>query len=158
MKQNGKTIKQIADEIGISKQQVYRYIKSSHINEAHQRNGVMYYDEAVEAIIKSHFEKKTTSSEVHHEAHQAASSEVVNEAVITLLKQELETKNKQIFDLTEALTKAHELIATAQQTASAAQALHAGTIQQQLITDGAVTGEDKPTFKDRLKYLFKGER
>ena len=50
-----KTIKQIADEIGLDKQKVYRFIKKNHINEAHQKNGVMYYDEAVKSHIKSHF-------------------------------------------------------------------------------------------------------
>ena len=37
-----KTMKQIADEIGIDKQRVYRYIKKNHVNVAHQKNGVMY--------------------------------------------------------------------------------------------------------------------
>lgn len=32
-----KTIKQIADELRVSKQQVYRYIKRNHISEAHQK-------------------------------------------------------------------------------------------------------------------------
>ena len=33
---NYKTIRQIADELGIDKQKVYRYIRKNHINEAHQ--------------------------------------------------------------------------------------------------------------------------
>ena len=32
-----KTIKQIADELGLNKQKIYRYIKSNHINEVHQK-------------------------------------------------------------------------------------------------------------------------
>lgn len=47
-----KTIKQISDEIGVDKQKVYRYIKKNHINESHQENGVMYYDQNAQNIIK----------------------------------------------------------------------------------------------------------
>ena len=52
-----KTIRQIADELGVSKQRVYRIIKQNCINEAHQRNGVMYYDDAAETRIKQGFLK-----------------------------------------------------------------------------------------------------
>ena len=45
-----KTIREIANELGVDKQKVYRFIKQNHINEAHhealQRSGVKYYDEA----------------------------------------------------------------------------------------------------------------
>lgn len=53
-----KTIRQIADELGVSKQRVYRFIKQNCINEAHQRNGVMYYDDAAETRIKQGFFEK----------------------------------------------------------------------------------------------------
>ena len=117
-----KTIRQIADELGVSKQRVYRFIKQNCINEAHQRNGVMYYDDAAETRIKQGFLK--------------------NE----LLREELNRKNEQIqqlnerlADTTAALVAAQQTIQTVQQTTQTAQALHAGTIQQQLITD---EGED----------------
>ena len=48
-----KTIKQMADALGVDKQRVYRYIKKNCISEAHQKNGVMYYDEVVEKRIFS---------------------------------------------------------------------------------------------------------
>ena len=42
-----KTIREIANELGVDKQKVYRFIKQNHINEAHhkahQRSGVKYY-------------------------------------------------------------------------------------------------------------------
>lgn len=117
-----KTIKQIADELGVSKQRVYRFIKQNCINEAHQRNGVMYYDDAAETRIKQGFLK--------------------NE----LLREELNRKNEQIQQLnnrlaetTAALVTAQQTIQAVQQTTQTAQALHVGTIQQQLITD---EGED----------------
>lgn len=69
-----KTIREIANELGVDKQKVYRFIKQNHINEAHhealQRSGVKYYDEAAETLIKQGFSDETASSEAHHEAHQ----------------------------------------------------------------------------------------
>ena len=47
-----KTIKQIAEDLGLPKQRVYRFIKRECISEAHQENGVMYYDDAAESLIK----------------------------------------------------------------------------------------------------------
>lgn len=54
-------------------------------------------------------------------------------AVIEMLRKELETKNKQIEDLNARLAEVSSALVMAQQTAQAAQALHAGTIQQQFI-------------------------
>ena len=79
-----KTLKQIADEIGVPKQQVYRYVKAECINEVHhnadevhQSKSVKYYDEAAESAIKEYFKDKAKPVEVHHdtvelhhEAHQ----------------------------------------------------------------------------------------
>ena len=106
-----KTIKQIADGIGIDKQRVYRYIKKNHIKEAHQKNGVMYYDEAVESSLIQAFCQK--------EPHQESAS---NDTVIdVLLKQsealqkELEIKNRQIEELTKMLADNQKLLDQAQQ-------------------------------------------
>jgi IS30 family transposase len=96
-----KTTKQIADELGVSKQKVYRYIKKNCISEAHQKNGVMYYDEAAETLIKRGFFK----NEAHHEAHH----EAVSEAVIELLKNELQAKNEQIEQLQKLLDQEQQL-------------------------------------------------
>lgn len=80
-----KTIREIANELGVDKQKVYRFIKQNHINEAHhealQRSGVKYYDEAAETLIKQGFSDETASSEAHHEAHQNR----INEAVLMRL-------------------------------------------------------------------------
>lgn len=109
-----KTIKQIADEIGLDKQKVYRFIKKNHINEAHQKSGVMYYDEAVESLIKSHFLKIATSIE----AHQTASNEAVIDVLMKqseILKNELEIKNKQIDELNKRLEENQKLLDQQQQ-------------------------------------------
>lgn len=140
-----KTIREIANELGVDKQKVYRFIKQNHINEAHhealQRSGVKYYDEAAETLIKQGFLDETASSEAHHEAHQNRINEAVFDAVIEMLQKELEIKNEQIRELNERLSECSAALLAAQQTA---QALHAGTIQQQLTEGAADLEQEQP--------------
>lgn len=149
-----KTIKEIADELGVDKQKVYRYIKKNHINEAHhealQKNGVKRYSEAAEILIKQGFSGKSVSNEVHHEVLQnhinEAVFDTVSETLIDMLRKELEIKNEQIRDLNVRLAESNAALVAAQQTAQAAQALHAGTIQH-TITD--TISEDEPSKKKK---------
>lgn len=96
-----KTIKQLADEIGISKQKLYRYIKSHHINDIHQVESTMYIDDILENKLKQHFESTTTSSE----SHQSESNDTVIEALLTQLK----TKDEQIKHLQQLLDQEQQL-------------------------------------------------
>lgn len=101
-----KTIKQMADALGVDKQRVYRYIKKNCISEAHQKNGVMYYDEAVEKRIKQAF----CENEPHQES---ASSDTVVDVLLMqseMLQKELEIKNKQISDLNDRLGECQKLL------------------------------------------------
>ncbi len=141
-----KTIRQIADEIGVSKQAVYkRYKGKLHTvcaPYAHTEQGVLYLSEQAETLIKQDFLKVDRSIGAHTDTHTERSSGAVSEqsqedsvvavlqATIDTLQGQLEVKDRQIEKLTEALV-------AAQKTAAAAQALHAGTIQQQLLTDEA---------------------
>lgn len=96
-----KTIKQVADELGISKQKLYRYIKSHHINDIHRVESTMYIDETLENKIKQHFEPTTTSSE----SHQSESNNIIIEALLT----QLETKDEQIKHLQQLLDQEQQL-------------------------------------------------
>ena len=73
-------------------------------------------------------------------------------ALISMLQKELDRKNeqlsvkdKQIEELNARLAEVSSALVAAQQTAQAAQVLHAGTIQQQLLTDGV--GADQQSQK-----------
>lgn len=50
-----KTIKEIADELGINKQRVYRYIERTNIKEVTTDKNAKYYDDAAQKIIIDHF-------------------------------------------------------------------------------------------------------
>jgi hypothetical protein len=149
-----KTIKQIADELGVDKQRIYRFIRKNHISEAHRDAVVMWYDDAVVTLVTQHFIESSHIGDVHHEAHQTASSDAVVDTVITMLKVELEVKNEQIRELNLRLSETAAALVTAQQSAQAAQALHAGTMQQRM-TDG----RPEPTpagARQRLWWRFWG--
>lgn len=109
------TLKQMADELGVSKQAIYRYVKKNCINEAHQRSGVMYLDEAVQMRIKRAFLKITASNDVLHdaaEAHREAAADVPMytffEETIMVLREQLEAKDRQIAALYEELAAERE--------------------------------------------------
>lgn len=121
-----KTTKQIADELGVSKQQVYRYIKKYCIKESRQENGTMYYDETAVTLIIQGFSKKTESTE----AEQKHTNDTAIEAVIKMLQKELEAKDRQIEELQAALKREQELHTSAQGLHAREQQLHAATLKQ----------------------------
>lgn len=129
-----KTIRQIADEIGVSKTAVNKQIANLGLRSGLRKNGNQFaIDEHQEALIKEAFSEKSQTeieNKTQTENHEVSDLVCVLQATIDTLQGQLEVKDRQIEKLTEALV-------AAQQTAAAAQALHAGTIQQQLLTGEA---------------------
>ena len=103
-----KTIRQIADEIGVSKQAVYkRYKGKLHTvcaPYAHTEQGVLYLSEQAETLIKQDFLKADRSNGAHTERPIGAVSEQLKEAdvvsvlqaTIDTLQEQLEVKDQQI--------------------------------------------------------------
>ena len=120
-----KTIRQIADEIGVSKQAVYkRYKGKLHTvcaPYAHTEQGVLYLSEQAETLIKQDFLKADRSNGAHTERPIGAVSEQLKEAdvvsvlqaTIDTLQEQLEVKDQQIEKLTEALLAAQKTAAAA---------------------------------------------
>ena len=133
-----KTIRQIADEIGVSKTAVSKQIANLGLRSGLRKNGNQFaIDERQETLIKQAFLEKSqteienqTQTKSQTENHEVSDLVCVLQATIDTLQGQLEVKDRQIEKLTEALI-------AAQQTAAAAQTLHAGTIQQQLVTGDA---------------------
>ena len=129
-----KTIRQIADEIGVSKTAVNKQIANLGLRSGLRKNGNQFaIDEHQEALIKEAFSEKSQTeieNQTQTENHEVSDLVCVLQATIDTLQGQLEVKDRQIEKLTEALV-------AAQQTAAAAHALHAGTIQQQLLTGEA---------------------
>lgn len=121
-----KTIRQIADEIGVSKQAVFKKIKREPLSTSLQ--GLT----------------ATVDGRLMVEVDGVIS---VLQATIDTLQGQLEVKDRQIEQQAQTITRLTDALAAAQQTAAAAQALHAGTIQQQLITGEAGTDQQEPEQK-----------
>ena len=142
-----KTIRQIADEIGVSKTAVNKQIANLGLRSGLRKNGNQFaIDEQQEALIKQAFSEKSqteienqTQTKSQTENHEVSDLVCVLQATIDTLQGQLEVKDRQIEELNARLAEVSSALVVAQQTAQAAQALHAGTIRQQL-TDG----EDDP--------------
>ena len=144
VRESMKTIRQIADEIGVSKTAVNKQIANLGLRSGLRKNGNQFaIDEHQEALIKQAFSEKSQTEiedQTQTENHEVSDLVCVLQATIDTLQGQLEVKDRQIEKLTEALV-------AAQQTAAAAQALHAGTIQQQLITGEAGVDQQEPEQK-----------
>ena len=142
-----KTIRQIADEIGVSKTAVNKQIANLGLRSGLRKNGNQFaIDEHQEALIKQAFSEKSqteienqSQTKTQTENHEVGDLVCVLQATIDTLQGQLSVKDKQIEELNARLAEVSSALVVAQQTAQAAQALHAGTIRQQL-TDG----EDDP--------------
>ena len=158
-----KTIRQIADEIGVSKQAVYkRYKGKLHTvcaPYAHTEQGVLDLSEQAETLIKQDFLKDDRSNGAHTERSigavpeqsQEAGVVAVLQATIDMLQGQLAVKDRQIEELNARLAEVSSALLAAQQTAATAQALHAGTIKQQLSDgSGADQEERKQSWISRL--------
>ena len=163
-----KTIRQIADEIGVSKQAVFKKIKREPLSTSLQGltatvDGRLMVEVDGEKLIKQAFSEiapSTTDNQLTGtvdglvDAPSTKNAEKTAEvdgvisvlqATIDTLQGQLEVKDRQIEQQAQTITRLTDALAAAQQTA--AQALHAGTIQQQLITGEAGTDQQEPEQK-----------
>ena len=157
-----KTIKQIADEIGVSKQTVYKRYKGKLYTVcapyAHTEQGVLYIEEQGETLIKQDFLQKECSIGAVLEQTENAGVVAVLQTTIDTLQGQLAIKDKQIEELNARLAEVSSALVEAQQTAQAAQALHAGTIKQQLTsgTDQSEGSGDEPKKQGWFSRWFRG--
>ena len=190
----GKTIKQVADELGVSKQAVWQRVKRTKeladMLAEHSRtvNGRVYIDEDLEQRIKTLYSSirvdetsvnkgrdvdettarvcetsvnkdrdvDETAPAVDETSVNTADSKLLNtlQQTVSMLQQQLLAKDKQIDDLTAMLKASQEQQATLASALTAAQALHAGTIQDRLTEHAGSTediAEDNDSLSDQEK-------
>ena len=109
-----------------------------------RKNGNQFaIDEHQEALIKRAFSEKSQTeieNQTQTENREVGDLVCVLQDTIDTLQGQLEVKDRQIAKLTEALV-------AAQQTAAAAQALHAGTMKQQLLSGESGADQQEPEQK-----------
>ena len=134
-------ITEIAIECGVSEQAVRAWCRRNQ-----DAKGSFAISESQKTAIYQHYlgvERKQVSQQAK------ASCETCETTLIAMLQGELDrkseqlaVKDKQIEELNARLAEVSSALVTAQQTAAAAQALHAGTMHQQLLSGKA--GADQP--------------
>lgn len=148
-----KSIRQIAEELGVSKTAVRKQIANLGLQSDLRKNGNQFaIDEEQEAQIIRAFGGKSQTENGNQFANQTeigsrtANHEVsdlvsVLQSTVTVLQEQLQVKDQQIAQQAQTIDRLSDALAAAQQTAAAAQALHAGTIQHQLSEDAE---QDRP--------------
>jgi hypothetical protein len=147
---NGKTIRQIANEIGVSKQAVHQKRKSPILSTALRPftstiDGVVYISVDGEKLIKSAFCDNAVKDVDVNERQYVDGSFTLVDTLVDTLKEQLSVKDKQINELNSRLAETTSALVAALETSKAAQALHAGTIQAQL-GDGSAPGKREGFF------------
>lgn len=154
------SIKEIAVDCGVSEQAVRAWCRRNHV--AKDAKASFAIDETTKTLIYQHYgaiERKQVSQ------HAKPSCETSETTLIAMLQSELEHKNqqlevkdKQIEELNARLAEVSSALVAAQQTAQAAQALHAGTIKQQLTsgTDQSEGSGDEPKKQGWFSRWFRG--
>jgi len=130
-----KTIRQVADEIGVSKQAVRDKIAKLGLQNTLQKIGKSFaIPKSTEtALLKAFTENQPQSP--------SQSIDKTTDKLIAMLEVELDVKNKQINDLTQQLAEKDKQIDFLQTAFTNQQLLHGGTIQQQLTA--SATDEQK---------------
>ena len=158
------TIKEISAECGVSEQAVRAWCRRNHV--AKDAKGSFAISESIKTAIYQHY-RVFEGNEVSQPAKASCETSETSETVlIAMLQKELDlkseqlaVKDKQIEELNARLAESSAALVAAQQTAQAAQALHAGTIQQQLNTGegGADQKSQEPEQKRGwFSKLFRG--
>lgn len=152
--ESGKTIRQIADEIGVTKQAVHQKRKSKDYEERLRKftktiDGVVYISSEGENIIKSAFSSIDNSKEVYTSFRQESVNEnselySVLKTTIEVLEKQLSVKDKQIDELNERLSEAHKM-------ADQAQKLHGADKVIELKEPALIEEKYKRRFWDRFK-------
>lgn len=108
MSEDLKTIKELADELGINKLRIYRFIDKRKIPESKIINTTKHYDLEAQQIIMAHFDKADNDKA---DNDKADNDKVLREkeARINFLEKEIDIKNSQISQIQNLLDQQQRL-------------------------------------------------
>lgn len=154
--EQGKTIKEIAEELGVSKTAVRKQIANLELQTSLRKIGNQFaIEKEQEALIKSAFFQKQSQTKIANQSETSLRLVSMLQHELEIKNKELEIKNKQIEELNARLAEVTSALTAAQQTAQAAQALHAGMMQQQLKSGEAAPAEPETLDKGKRKRWWK---
>ena len=107
-----KTTREIAEICGVSEQAVRAWCRQNQI--AKEAKGSFEISETIEYRIQRHY-KGDVAKDAKDIAQSSKADDIVNQAIIDLLRKELEHKNKQIDELSKRLMECQKLLDQEQQ-------------------------------------------
>lgn len=133
-----KTIREIANELGVSKTAVRKKIANLGISDKLETNGNQFLiSETQETLIKSMFLKNKLETENRKAVCDKSESSRLVSTLIDTLQNELKDKNEIIKQQQETIKNLTAALLESQKTTHAAQTLHAANTMQ-------LTGADQP--------------
>ena len=133
------TVKQFADQAGVSTQRIYQLLTKSLQPFCKCDGGIKYLSvEGLRLFNKENLQEIANEKTSDLQGVANFENELLKETIAALKQQltvkdeQLSTRDKQITDLTAALVSAQEQHKALTDALAAAQALHAGTIQERL--------------------------
>ena len=108
-----KTIKEMAQICGVSEQAIRGWCRRNHV--AKDAKGSFAISESIEYRIYGHYGVDVAKPDAKLAKPDAKPTDTLNEAIIELLRDELEYKNKQIDELNKRLTECQKLLDQEQQ-------------------------------------------
>lgn len=156
-----KTIKEIAAECKVSEQAIRGWCRRNHV--AKDAKGSFAISESQKRKLYLHY-LGVARNEVAKPAKASCETYETSETVlISMLQKELDrkdaqlsAKDEQIRELNVRLSECSAALLAAQETARAAQALHAGTMQQQLAGEedrAADSGTEEQAVPNKRRWL-----
>ena len=157
-----KTIKQIADELNTTPQNIYNHLKRNNISRAslkHKKQGKqVFYDEDAETLIKSLIQEPVKQDKQNNE----------NDEAFETLNAENRRLNDELTEAREAAAAAQEEIARLRQVEEELRHQVSSLIEAERNRTelakfeaakmiAAPAGEQPATLRQRLRYLFKGK-
>ncbi len=155
------TIKQLAESIGVSKTAIRKRMAEipdfrANYTESDESGVIKIHEDGCKLIEES-FRKRTETTENVSENIENKFAETpktdVSAALVELLRAQLEAKDRQIDELNARLAETTAALTETTKSLQAAQALHAGTIQTQLLEDGENSSQ-KPAKTERKRGFF----
>jgi len=154
------TISELAQNIGVSKTAIRKKYNAipdfadKYITKA--PNGMIEINPDGCKLIAETFQKPAETTENKAETVSANHENQVSFTMIEILRQQLEEKDSQIRAQQEQISQLTAALEHTTTSLQAAQALHAGTMQQQLLPESSeeVTDGDKKEEKRRRKHWW----
>jgi len=158
-----KTLKEISDELSVSKQSVYKRVKGSLSKSLENHfeiiDNISYVDEEGETIIRNAYAQDEKPGSIESE-NVSRESNPLNESLsktIDLLREQLSVKDKQIEQLSES-NKSLLQVLSQQQTLHAASISAKESLPEKSFTETEQTEtqeRETPLKKRRFPWLFK---